>query len=376
MTSLRLFTDSGLAEDEVLLDSCSLTVRFSSRLSPDLVRQALLDRLSAIAAASGHSLPVDFSPEVHVHLTLLSDTPSIPADRRLALSHLTLRLEEHLQKFVEMGFKAVLTSQFLRGLRMSASYQISGAHNISYITNAAFRPQLGRLDVLLSKSSAVAYRQFQVIVYLPDIALLHGRRLRAIDSMGRRKDPLPGVSGFSFNASSRVHHFLIWNDEHYLELHRAVTLELRRWLGLERDYVDEFQKMVPFNGTSLKFSFDDDICGFSESPEVWDAYLLQVMWTRRGAMACEVAFSDLKRLSALPGYKPPPSHLLKSSPAAEGQDAGISAAWGSAAALRSWYERARNSNSEEFTWEQTFVIMAPFWIPLLAPLIKLLLKRR
>ena len=371
MSTFRLVADAGLAEDEVLLDPCSLTVRFSSRLSPDLVRQALLDRLSTIAAASGHSLPVDFAPEVHVHLTLLSDTPSIPTDRRLAFSHFTLRLEEHLQKFVAMGFKAVLTSQFLRGLRMSASYQFSSVHDTSYFTIAAFRQQLGRLDVLLSKSSTVAYRQFQVMVYLPDIALLNGRRLRAINTTSRRKDPPLGVSGFSFNASSRVHHFLIWNDEHYLELYRAVTLELRRWLGLERDYVDELQRMVPFNGTSLKFNFDDSICGFSESPEVWDAYLLQVMWTRRGAVARDLAFSDLKRLSALLGYEPPPQSL-----AAEGQDAGISAAWGAATALRIWYERAGSSDREEFTWEQTFVIIAPFWIPLLAPLIKLLLKRR
>ena len=368
MALTRWVADARLADEEVLLDPCSLTARFSSRLSLELVREALNDRLVGIAATSEHSLPWDLTPEVHFHLTLLADSPSLSADRPLAFSHLTLMLEEHLEMLSEMGLKAQLTSQLLRGLRMSALYTTNTLQNTTFITDAAFRKQLGRLDVLLSKSNILAHRPFQVVVYLPDIALLHGRRLRATDSTHRRNDSPSAISGFSYGASGREQRFIIWNDEDYRELYRAITAEFRRWLGLERNYVNELQKTASFNGTFLKFNFDGSGCDSLPALEVWDAHLLEMIWSRRSTTARKVSLSDMERLSKLlPGYTTLPPILLRSSPAAE-WSTGISVAGWDTTPWKGWH-------GEEFTWEQTFVIIAPFWIPLLAPLIKLIRRR-
>ena len=374
MTSLHLVADSGLSEDEVSLDPCSLTVRYSNSLAAELVRQALVERLSGIAEVSGRALPVDFFPEIHVHLTLLADSPSIPADRRLDFSKMTLSLEGYLKRLAEMGFKVELTSQLLRGLRMCSSYRTVSSHNYSYITTTEFRQQLGRLDILLSQSIRSSYQPFHVILYLPDIARLDGRRLRTAESI-HRLDPSSSVNtGFSFIVSGREHHFFVWNDEHYLTLSRRVTSQLRIWLGLEKDYVDELQKMVPINGTSMKFRVDHtDISLSSCALTAWDAYVLEMVWSRRGAIARELAFSDMERLSAIPGYTSPPSRLLKPSVAV---DSGLAASWRDAILLRTWFQRSGSFHSEDFTWEQTFVLIAPFWIPLLAPIVKFLRKRK
>ena len=366
--SLHFFPEELLPEEELRLDACLLRVHHPSLVSADLLRQALLARLSDLADEAQHALCFDCSPSIHLHLVLLSDAPLIPPDRLLSFTGLIRRLQEQLYHLTDLGFNITLTSQLLRGLRMSPSYRTDGSPNSSFLSTAQFRWKVGLLDTLLSKAMIASSRPLYVLLYLPDVSSLDGRTLYA----GNRSHHTGTLSGFSFTAGGRQHLFVVWNNEPSHEVLRLVAQEIKLWLGLPSDYDYKLRKPLTLNGCSFRLELFHDGCNSSEGAiSEWDRLLLDMIWTRQGNHALKEYIAIWNNLSAMSVGRT--SFSLLTAERAHSQDKDT---WREAINFRQRLWSSDRHWTEEFTFEQIFIILAPFWVPLLAPLLKMWRNRR
>jgi hypothetical protein len=347
------------------------------------------EKISSLAS----SLPL--LPNYHVSLILAyEDKASVSAMEKQAIASLAHSLHSYLSR---LGVRLRVSSRIYRGLHLSALYSHDN-DNIITINTSSIHASLQTLDNVFAESAINDYENVYILCYKTAATNLlrtdmdiHTHNLTTLLSPNY-------ISGFMYSTVSYQASFLIVNSfeeamDPYLG---AMIRQIKRHIGL----LDEnYQCIICGNimlpeGKGFKVYHSPHA---SINISAWDIFIMQRAWITKGIRDGTNYPHTFKELQQLPHHRALSPliisqldhvtslmpQIMEASEVSFPLNAKESFSWTVYNSTLDGLNRMHSLVSDpglvdlqQMSWELSLLQLAPFWMPLLAPLIKWILAYR
>lgn len=320
---------------------------------------------SEVEGQTSHALP-----RYNIQLALVVDDAHVAEASERMLDGLAEAVHASLACVRSLAVDFAFSTRILRHVRLSHEFRTS--QGVTYLPVEAFKRQVKMFDEIASQSSRSLHHNLMLLMYVPpSAALLRTQKDLLLTNASALSDPAY-ISGYEFTTGTYELSLIMANAEaDVANLEEFVLVRIRQRLG----FLSSFGLPAPSRHDCL-LSIEEEtlfivswIGRMHRQTSALIAALPALFSLPHHTALPRPAAASLKTASAMFRSEQLSDHALSALPGDALREV-LRTVSGAAAAVNAIAADPRLHNYSKLTREHLMYLLLPFWVPLLAPLIK------